>query len=1402
MYRVLTNSSIPISEKLTLLNEFKGHVKKELVHAASINSYFEALCYGLENYQDTKIDHLCHSSLCYLIKRVAMQAPESYQSSTIDSLIKALLLAYPRDKKLWSGSVKALEAIYLATPQQFETSLESLCHDPTYRTHSLLFIEELIQLNQRNNRNPMEVLNRFIPIFLKILNDQKTVKQDLELIYDIISKYYNESAMEEFIKNLRHNEEAVQIFKKSVRTTVDVERPTAIFDISAELKNILQDKASAPLDSKDYLSFNDAAHAIEQLLPPFQSSKETEHNWRNRQESIIKLRSIVRGNITSSYPKEFVTLCKDLQLIDCISKAALSLRTTLSAHGCQVVKDMTVHLKENLDPLVEQLFVPLRNLLSSTKKIASNNAHTTICTLLSYVSFNHKIFQQCLMLSRDKNVSPRSSSATFLRIYIIRFHQRLESSLVYIDEWLQKGVTDAQNTVRASMRLTFWYYYKTYPSKAKRLLDYLSPQFKRAVEMAKPDHLEINYTVKDNSSRRSSLNAKRLPSYAAPTQASHIQKFAPATRSISEFQDHPAGNVSPNLAQQTAQRRTSAPYSLIRRSINAKKENTVSEVMATTTLDFPTSPHVGLNTQLDLTDEFTNSHSNTLIKKYMETNHEENRVRQSQGELKNMYLHLSSTDLSQKLQGLQFLQNLLVVETPIDSAALLPLLSPVMIKCPNNFKPLLKIPRFHELIPLETLIELFAINQIDVPTLSSGHQTEKIIASTVAVIKRIFPTDPQLSIYYVKYRQIIFNYCFDVISELLSTGFDLTASLFESCATELISVCGNDFDTIKYYGLILTLFTSDKEHFVSILRKAPLSIALKIGQELEKNDSDFHIRSILSREPSQDADVPMDDDRKYMDMTMVNPWNSKQQRASSNGSVIHNQFFEEGEENEEEGEEENEEEVEVNEEEGEEGEEGEELEPGFTKFGGFSKLTEMTKVVSVYQREDLESGRVQGQKEKGGNLKFENNEHNTDNQSESTVDVKMEGVEDFKGDVDLSDIFMGDYRSHTGEHTVKFNEVPKIIDQRILSTLPFNVAKKLIRDPANDSSASSSATADDENVSALIKGERDKSPTVPFPEHESKELSSKIHGIQLRKKELDDLPVVDGVNEIFGVDHISSGIDVLSKVSPGWLLEYELTLIMQTTDVSDFLAKLKKTVSVVKDGPFTIKDLDFIIAVFLLCGNSSEFINWLVDQNGFAEICFINKLLLKSTDDNVQIPANIAYKSLILSTCLIIADSQLDKKFLSNQDLEEFWHYLITLLGNLCGYSNELFIACSEFRDVLIDCIPSYFKNLFENCIKLLSGNEQSPVKITFTLNTISRLLDYIGSTLSLDVLKALTGFIHRLAAEDLTEWREESTRILAKIYDILIARHTPPLYIEQTMEQLSTSQFDMVKAISSYGTK
>ena len=616
LYTVFKDNSIPMEDKMALLTRFKGHVKKELVNESSIQAYFSALLFisGHFAYRSyPRLILLSHSSLCYLIKRVAMQSPLKFNDTLVEQLLNHLIFQLPNEKKFWLASIKAIEAIYLVNPSKIQAILANFLQRPNDKQNedylnriksTLLTIDELIQINEKNNSNHLQLLRFFMLSFTNLLNNNLNEHANddynniiIELIFDIMYKYLktdNEDSQD--LINGFINDLEVGKFKQkfvSLASSQDQcglqEDKSALFDEEYEFQLLLTEaklpQLSNNLSSKDsvvkknYESLSQLQQDLENLLVPFQSIKETEQNWKLRQSNIIELDNIISGNVPKDNPEGFVTAMREVQLIELISRATSSLRTTLSLTALLFLKRLIHILSDHLPlSILDQVFVIFKNLLSSTKKISSQTAFHCLITLIIDINhFHNKLFQLSFLLINEKTVAPRFCSAILLRSFLIKFNDssllfnnstmtsptsKLENNLIYIEEWLKKGISDSQTTVREAMRITFWYFYKCYPTNARKLLSSsFSPQLKKATELAIPTHLNINYQVSrisstaststtatrlyaqssNASSRRVSLleQKRNFPSYAQPTQSSSTALLNPPLTTT-------GGNVIPN----------------------------------------------------------------------------------------------------------------------------------------------------------------------------------------------------------------------------------------------------------------------------------------------------------------------------------------------------------------------------------------------------------------------------------------------------------------------------------------------------------------------------------------------------------------------------------------------------------------------------------------------------------------------------------------------------------------------------------------------------------------------------------------------------------------------------------------------------------------------------------------
>ncbi|CDK27309.1 unnamed protein product [Kuraishia capsulata CBS 1993] len=260
---------------------------------------------------------------------------------------------------------------------------------------------------------------------------------------------------------------------------------------------------------------------IEGMYKVFEG-KESEHNWEAREKNIIRLRRVVRGQLIETDPRG-VAMCFR-SLCEQIGKAVGSLRTTLSSHGCQLVKEACIFIGEYFDSTtVEFLAMPLVKLSSARKSISHHNAHVGMCGLLVHTHFNMRVVTQVHNASLDKNMQPRAYAATWFQILLLKNMDDkalLVSSgtLDFIEKSVAKGVSDPAPAVRESMRITFWTLHSGWPHLAEKIMSKCDNNSKKALERARNTSIAMRSTSDSRAGSRpsSSLLIKRSTSGTAP----------------------------------------------------------------------------------------------------------------------------------------------------------------------------------------------------------------------------------------------------------------------------------------------------------------------------------------------------------------------------------------------------------------------------------------------------------------------------------------------------------------------------------------------------------------------------------------------------------------------------------------------------------------------------------------------------------------------------------------------------------------------------------------------------------------------------------------------------------------------------------------------------------------------
>ncbi|KAK6456751.1 putative mitotic spindle protein [Scheffersomyces xylosifermentans] len=532
LFQIVASKESSDLKKLELISNLKTHIKKDVVNLDEVPKYIEALSIAVD-IPDLGISASSFSALSHLIKRVSMQDKSGTVLKSQSFLVLPIIINRLGDSKTstLSSARKALEAYWFSSPKEVEDAILEIA---LKHRNTKIIVESVNWLHHIvNNINQHFKLDRFVPQLISLLSAQphsnhSEVQTSIETL---LSDYYNlkhnklykfDLARELELKNVPatvrdtimnsisglHPDNAPVNSKESnfvvagtshAENVEIVETPHPLHgSIPEDVKEIVSKfnyeiDASIPkinFDSPDKLNT-----AFEDLLAPF-NGKETEFNWALREKNTLKMRSIIRGNAASAYREELLACLKEAS--DGICKSVSSLRTTLSTHGCQLVKECAIILQSDVDTLIDMFFPTLIRLCSATKHIASTNANMAVIAIYVNASFNYRNMQRIVTAASEKNVSPRSYSGLWLQIMVLRFsntsaffssHGAAAGTCVDASmKVLTKLLKDPNPTVRQVAKDSYWTLWRKLPSQTELLLSKMEPNIVKIIERSKPKY--------------------------------------------------------------------------------------------------------------------------------------------------------------------------------------------------------------------------------------------------------------------------------------------------------------------------------------------------------------------------------------------------------------------------------------------------------------------------------------------------------------------------------------------------------------------------------------------------------------------------------------------------------------------------------------------------------------------------------------------------------------------------------------------------------------------------------------------------------------------------------------------------------------------------------------------------
>lgn len=505
-------SNVPSSEvKLQHIQALKTHIKKDSINLDEVPMYLHIIMKGLE-IREHGISNVSFNALSYLIKRVSVQDRSGKILKDQSFSILPVLV-----NKLGSENMvvakKALEDYWLSTPEEVENAVnEALftCMNLQITIEAIRWMEQIVR-----NVSLMFNVRFFVPNIVKLLSNNRDNQELIESVGELFNLFLQNSTSPQINQYLETQCKSHNIGKRITNAIIPRSRPGSSESASSRLlekrdvkfKSIernaeadanyfsvslsnLLNKASYELATsikpKDVSDGAELHHIFESYYHCFEG-KEGELNWKKREHYIVETRMILRGNATTNFKDDLMSCLR--AFANPICKGASSLRTTLCTHSCQLIKECAIILKAEFEPCADMLFPTLMKLCLSTKSITSTNAHMAMSALYANLHCNNKLFQRITQSMDEPNFKPRSFSAIWMQILLLRyalnhafFNGHYGLAIDTCNKLLIKLLKDANPNVRQVSKDCYWCFSKVFPNESDALITRFDANTIRALE--------------------------------------------------------------------------------------------------------------------------------------------------------------------------------------------------------------------------------------------------------------------------------------------------------------------------------------------------------------------------------------------------------------------------------------------------------------------------------------------------------------------------------------------------------------------------------------------------------------------------------------------------------------------------------------------------------------------------------------------------------------------------------------------------------------------------------------------------------------------------------------------------------------------------------------------------------
>ncbi|KAK4193777.1 protein STU1 [Podospora australis] len=487
----ILRTDVPVDAKVSQVTAVKSSIKQHNVGDTCISPLFEAL-HTASTSQHAILANAGFTALIHLLTRLDRQNHKSLRKEAPPQVIPVLIEKLGDQKdKLRHLAIQGLSTLYKHAAADVERAVRNTAMVGKNARAKEASLHWLLQMHQEQGLQ----FRGYVPTLMDLLEDADGMVREAakSTVIELFKNAPNaaKSDLKKQLKNFKIRPAIEQAIVKELipggsapasQTAASEERPASRQTLTASASTVSIDRPITPgLDAARaetvepmYVNTKSELEEIFREMHLYFDGRETEQNWLKREESMTKLRKLLAGNGPEDFHEPFVNGIR--ALLDGIIKAVISLRTSLSKEGCNLVQDVARVFGPAMDPMVELLMQTFIKLAAATKKIASQQANVTVDAIISRATYTPRIMQHIWLAVQDKNVQPRLYSTGWLQTIITKeahhkHHIEHSGGLDLIEKSIKKGLGDANPGVREKMRATYWKFTSVWPARAEAIMD-------------------------------------------------------------------------------------------------------------------------------------------------------------------------------------------------------------------------------------------------------------------------------------------------------------------------------------------------------------------------------------------------------------------------------------------------------------------------------------------------------------------------------------------------------------------------------------------------------------------------------------------------------------------------------------------------------------------------------------------------------------------------------------------------------------------------------------------------------------------------------------------------------------------------------------------------------------------